>query len=163
MHSISNSLNLISLAKMCRKLLLCLLEQNKFDEATDVFRSMSQATRNEPLTMYLAFKLALRTGDHELASECLERFAEQSPDDPQYLYACCLDARSVGDQVQTVKSLNLLSAKYEFSSSSPIHFPALLRTLIRLQVKTLSNPGGADSLCRTFERGKTPPSLTVSC
>ena len=136
-----------------RKLLLCLLDQNKLDEATDTLHSMSETTQSEPLTIYLAFKLALRTGDHELSSECLERFVEQSPDDPQYLYACCVDARSVGDQTQTIKSLDILATKYDFNSSSSIHFPAVLRTLVRLQMKTLQDPMRAECVCQTFERG----------
>ena len=142
---------------MVRKLLLCSLEQNKLEQATEVFHSMGKSTKEEPATRYLAFKLALKIGDHDLASECLENLGHKSSSDPRYLYACCLDARNAGNRICAIKSLEQLAMKHEFSPSGPIHFPALLRTLIRLQMPALSGEDDVDSLCRTFESGNSPP------
>ncbi|RYP44678.1 hypothetical protein DL768_008881 [Monosporascus sp. mg162] len=45
------------------------LQTNKLEQATEVFHSMGKSTKEEPATRYLVFKLALKTGDHDLASE----------------------------------------------------------------------------------------------
>lgn len=137
-----------------RKLLLCLLEQNKIDAANETFHFLDESARREPLTLYLGFKLALRHGSHELAAQCLEGLNEQSPNDPQYIYACCVDARSAGDKKYAAKSLEYLAAKPEFGQSSPLHFPAVLRSLIRLHMQTLSDNERADSICCDFENGE---------
>lgn len=141
-------------ADFSRKLLLCLLEQNKLEDAAETFHSMDESTREEPMTLYLGFKLGLRMGDHQLASQCLESLSEQTPKDPRYLYACTVDARSAADKIISIKSLEHLSTRHELSPSSPVHIPALLRSIIRLQKHALDGEECAGSLCHTFERGK---------
>ncbi len=145
---------MVGLADMTRKLLLCLLEQNKLEDAAETFYSMDESTKGELLTLYLGFKLGLRRGDHELAAKCLEDINSISGSNPQYLYACCVDAQTAGDKFYAMKSLEHLSMRQGSLSSSPIHFPALLRSLIRIQTQVLSGEECADVLCHTFERGK---------
>lgn len=134
--------------------MLCSLEQNKLEDSMEIFHSMDESIREEPPTLYLGFKLALRSGDRLLASKCLEGLSEQSPKDPRYLYACSVDARGAGDKIFSINCLEQMSMTHELSASSPIHFPALLRAIIRLQIQALSGQECADGLCYTFERGK---------
>ncbi|KAI0020392.1 meiosis protein SPO22/ZIP4 like-domain-containing protein [Xylariomycetidae sp. FL0641] len=125
-------------AKLNRKLLLCGLQKNNLDSATALLNSMGESTRTETMTMYLSYKLALRTGDRDLAFSSLAGISEASKKDPQYLYACCLDAQQAHDKLCTLEALRHLVGKYDHASSSTVHLPALLRVLIRLEVSLLN-------------------------
>jgi hypothetical protein len=145
-----------------RKLLLCALQKNDVENAKEVFRSMAEHTKSQPMTMYLAYKLALRSGDRDLASRCIEGIGAASSKDPQFLYACCLDAQESGNKLCALEALKQLAERHEFGKPGPVHFPALLRVTIRLQL-TILNDGSlregeqglaVDDLCETFEGGK---------
>ncbi|KAI1417997.1 meiosis protein SPO22/ZIP4 like-domain-containing protein [Hypoxylon sp. FL1857] len=145
-------------AKIARKLFTCALQRNDLDNATEVFRSMSESARREPMTLYLAYKLALRSGDREMASDCLRLISEASSDDPQYLYACCVDAQEAEDKICAIEALQQLVRKCEYSSPDAVHLPALLRIVIRLQTSLMNDRAQGDGLhllvedlCQTFE------------
>ncbi|KAI0539329.1 meiosis protein SPO22/ZIP4 like-domain-containing protein [Xylaria digitata] len=86
-----------------------------------------------------SFKLlvALKQEDVDSASRCLEQISEASSSDPQYLYACCLEAQLAQAKTITIKALQLVILKHQFHSSNHIYLPALLRVLIRLEVSIL--------------------------
>lgn len=90
------------------------------------------------MTAYLAFKVALKQEDVDGASRCLEQISEASSSDPQYLYACCLEAQQAQDRISTIKALQHIVHNHRLSSDS-IHLPALLRVLIRLEVSVLND------------------------
>ncbi|KAI0142464.1 SPO22-domain-containing protein [Hypoxylon sp. NC0597] len=147
-------------AKIARKLLTCALQRNNLDNAAEVFRSMSESARQEPMTLYLAYKLALRSRDREMASDCLRRISEASSDDPQYLYACCVDAQEAEDKICAIEALRQLVQKCEYSSPEAVHLPALLRIIIRLQTSLMNDQVHAqvdglnslvEDLCQVFE------------
>ncbi len=123
---------------------------------------MNDVTLKEPMTAYLAFKVALKQQDVGSALRCLERISEASPPDPQYLYACCVEAQQAQDKVITIKALQHVVLKHQFHSSNSIHLPSLLRILIRLEVSVLNDEQevGTDSgplvedLCNLFKAGK---------
>ncbi|KAK6210675.1 sporulation-specific protein 22 [Pestalotiopsis sp. IQ-011] len=64
-----------------------------------------------------------------------------------------------GDKLCTLKALRLLADKYDFQRDQDIHFPALLRSIIRVQVSLLGPDEKTDidpliiidDICRTFE------------
>lgn len=123
---------------------------------------MSQDVQNQPMTMYLAYKLAIRTEDAEMASKCIEMVGKTASKSNKFLYACCLDAQQSGGKLCTLKALRLLADKYDFQRDQDIHFPALLRSIIRVQVSLLGPDEKVDidpliiidDICRTFEAGK---------
>jgi hypothetical protein len=145
-----------------RKLMFCALERNDLDNAKEAFRSMDEGVQNQPMTLYLACKLALRSGDPEMASNCIETISGTSMKDLKFLYACCLEAQQSGEKLCTLKALQLLANKFEFNGDCEIHFPALLRSTIRVQVSLLEPNERSrvnimtvvDDICRTFEAGK---------
>jgi hypothetical protein len=114
------------------------------------------------MTMYLAYKLALRNGEEELAARCLESISASSSTDLSFLYACCMEAQECGNKICALQALRQLSEKHQFSQPGPVHFPALLRVMIRLQVSILNEEGLSETdrgytiqdLCETFEGGK---------
>lgn len=123
---------------------------------------MNDATLNEPMTAYLAFKLALKHEDSDGASRCLNQISETSSSDSKYMYACCLEAQQALDRITTIKALQHIVLKREFNSSNSIHLPALLRVLIRLEVSVLEDEREVDTdknwlvedICNIFKAGK---------
>lgn len=89
------------------------------------------------------YKAALRSSDQELAAQCLERVALSAAGDPNFLYACVLEAQQAGDRVCAMQAMKQLVEKFEFSEGSPIHLPALLRCNIRLAVSVVESEKGA--------------------
>ncbi|KAI0900547.1 SPO22-domain-containing protein [Annulohypoxylon nitens] len=149
-------------AKIARKLLTCALQRNNLDNAMEILRSMSESARKEPMTMYLAYKLALRNGDREMASECLKNISEASSNDPQYLYACCMDAQEAEDKMCAIEALRHLIQKCECSSPDAIHLPALLRVAIRLETSLMNDQSHISKIaslvedtCQVFEGAVT--------
>lgn len=146
-------------AKIARKLMSCALQRNNLDNATEIFQSMSESAKREPMTLYLAYKLALRSGDREMASDCLKRISEASSSDPQYLYACCIDAQEAEDKRCAIEALQHLIQISEYTSLGAVHLPALLRVVIRLEASLLYSQDQdeadrhilIDDICQVFE------------
>lgn len=125
---------------------------------------MSESAQNEPMTWYLAHKLALRSGDQDMASSSVEAVGASASKDPKFLYACCLDAQKSGDKLCLLKALKKLAEKFEFTKPGDVYFPALLRAMIRLQVALLNDEEQlhidpatmVNDVCETFEGGELP-------
>ncbi|WQF82317.1 Putative meiosis specific protein Spo22/ZIP4/TEX11 [Colletotrichum destructivum] len=128
-----------NMSRLGRKLILCALGGNDTGRARQAFHNMSEAAQNEPMTRYLMYKVALRSADRELATECLERVGTAAGNEPDFLYACVLEAQQVGDRVCAMQAMKQLVNKFEFSETSPVHLPALLRCNIRLAVSVMES------------------------
>lgn len=123
---------------------------------------MDNGCKNQPMTLYLAYKLALRNQDVAMATEYIEKLGKSASQDPKYLYACCLEAQNYSAKICTLTALKLLAEKYHFIKDSELHFPALLRSIIRVQISLLdekyqleADPDVVvDDICMTFESGK---------
>jgi hypothetical protein len=125
---------------------------------------MSEIAKNEPMTRFLMFRIAIRCKEVEFASECLQIISSSSPKDPTLLYACVLDAQQIGDKPQTLAALVLVLEKFGYGAPSTIHLPSLLRLAIGLTVglidksKAVELPSEPDEtvekLCKIFEGGK---------
>ncbi|KAK2055776.1 SPO22-domain-containing protein [Colletotrichum caudatum] len=124
-------------SRLSRKLILCALGQNDTERARQVFHNMAEAAQNEPMTRYLMYKVALRSTDCELASECLERIGSAAGQEPDFLYACVLEAQQAGNRICAMQAMKQLAGKVEFSEASPVHLPALLRCNIRLAISVM--------------------------
>jgi len=150
-----------------RKLLLCALARQDYSSARDTFGAMSDATKNEPMTRFLMYKVAIRSEDAEFAADCLQVIAS-SPKDPTLLYACVLDAQQVGNRPLALATLQLVVEKQgafesHGAASSTLHLPSLLRITISLTSQDLDGsnyPEGSpeaeanvEKLCRFFEGG----------
>lgn len=152
------------LTELYRKLLLCALAKQDFGSARDIYGAMSEVAKNEPLTRFLMYKIAIRCDEVEFASECLQMISSFSPKDPTLLYACVLDAQQVGNKPQTLASLQLVLEKFAYGAPSSIHLPSLLRLTIGLTVtmidrsKVTEGSSEADEmvgkLCKLFEGGE---------
>jgi hypothetical protein len=153
----------VGLIKQNRKLLLCALGRQDIGSARDIFGTMSEVARDEPMTRFLMYKIAIRCGEIEIAAECLQIISSSSSEDPTLLYACCLDAQHVGNRSQTLAALLLVLEKYGYGAVGTIHLPSLLRTTLGLMVTTIEGSksvegsaemeAGIEKLCKVFEGG----------
>jgi hypothetical protein len=141
-----------------------MLARQDIREARDLYDSLSETAMNDPRTRFLMYKISIRSGDANLALDCLEVANQGSSKDPSILYACVLDAQEVGDKKMALAALKLLLEKHQFNPPSTMHLPALLRCTIRLLNSQLdskstsevdSDPDDiADQLGKLFEGGE---------
>ncbi|KAH9898758.1 meiosis protein SPO22/ZIP4 like-domain-containing protein [Xylariomycetidae sp. FL2044] len=144
LHPVLRNCGPSNTAKIARKLLLCALQGNRLDSALEVLQSMSEATKQEPMTAYLAYKLALRSGNREMANECLQTVSDGPSQDLKFLFACCLEAQQMEDKMCALQALQQLAKKKELETSNGIHFPALLRVLVRLHLSMMNDKSDQD-------------------
>ncbi|KAI0161279.1 SPO22-domain-containing protein [Xylariaceae sp. FL1272] len=146
-------------SKLSRKLVLCAIQDNDLNTAIASLQAMSEESKQEPSTAFLAFKVALRNHDIDAAAQCLEQVSKAWPSNPEYLYACCLEAQQAQEKFSTIQSLRHMVSGHQFHPSKFIHLPALLRTLIRLELLMINDEKETDDvrdllkedLCKTFE------------
>jgi len=141
--------------------------RNQFENAKQLYLAMPEPIQGEPMTRYLMFKVAIRNDDRELASDCLATLSNPGLRCHEFLYACILDAQSVGSRYFAAEAMKSLVENHNFGSASPVHLPALIRCTIRLLVLGLDPESGrevvsgeaADGICRMFEAGKLDKSF----
>ncbi|KFY45185.1 hypothetical protein V494_01110 [Pseudogymnoascus sp. VKM F-4513 (FW-928)] len=151
-------------AKIVRKILLCALSRGDISDARGLLGQIPESSKDDPMTRFLMFKIAIRTNEPALASSCLAKICETAADDYTMLYACVLDAQQVSDKTLTVAALQLVLQKYEYNAPTSVNFPALLRSMIRLILSQLESaepekdidvPAAVDQLCKLFDGGST--------
>lgn len=121
-------------ARIGRKAVVTALARTDFDAAREAFFEMPQAIQDEPITRYLAFKLALRSSDYELANESLQVVTKHADKDPTFLYACVLEAQQSELRHIAVAALQSLLDKLP----PGVHLPSLLRCTARLLIGELN-------------------------
>lgn len=123
--------------------------------ARDVFNRMSETARDEPMSRFLMYKIAVRCNDAELAAECLLKVAAASTTDPTLMYACCLDAQQIGNKEQVLLSLQLVLESSTQKPSASLHLPSLIRLTIGLMESVVDENiknGRSSELESTVER-----------
>lgn len=158
LHQIFERSGELNKARIVRKLLLCAYAKQDFGNAREIYGTMSEVARNEPMTRFLMYKIAIRCKESEVAAECLDAIGSTCKD-PTLLYACVLDAQRMGDRPQTLAALQLVLDKFSYGAPNSIHLPSLLRLTIGLTTTTPADgpkEAGerAEKLCRLFEGGK---------
>lgn len=156
-----------------RKLLLCALARKDVGSAREVFNSMSDSARNEPMSRFLMYKIAIRGGDTNTAAECLQAISStaKTTQNLTLLYGCVLDTQQIGDKTQTLAGLQLVLEKSDYGAQTPIHLPSLLRLTISLMAAlldespdhgNLESSGSIDKLCAAFEKGRSTTFQLIS-
>ncbi|KAK4655881.1 sporulation-specific protein 22 [Podospora pseudocomata] len=125
------------------------------ETATRVINDMSATSWKEPMTAYLAFKVAIRTEDRVLAGKCLETIS-QIPEHVDFLGACIAESQKAGDVICAIAALKKLQDRYEYKEPNPIHLPALFRCTIRLLNMLVDRAdagenGVVEDLCDMFD------------
>ena len=148
-------------------MLLCAIERQDDNGAADALNSMPSKAKDEPMTRFLMYKIAIRTNRLDDASECLQAIFSSPTTDPSLLYACCLHSIEGHDKKMTLSVLQLVLDKFDYCPPTPVHLPSLLRITIGLtsslleQSSTVSDTDEletlVDKLCKLFEGGMNIP------
>lgn len=119
---------------------------------------MAPETQHDPITQYLMYRVTIRSGDVELASECLESVAAASDTSMELLYACVAESQRVGHKVLAVEAMEKLIEIHKYEQPGQVHLPALFRCTIMLLHGLLSDQEvNRDEvivdLCKVFDKG----------
>lgn len=139
--------------------MLCAIDRNDPDTARSVFLSMSPEIQKEPMTQYLLYRATIRSGDIEMAVNCLGTLAKSSIG-LELLYACVADSQRVGHKVAIIEAMKKLAQVYDYGCPGEVHLPALLRCTIMLIYGLLKSDEMSDQnatvadLCNVFSQGK---------
>ncbi|KAF2281473.1 SPO22-domain-containing protein [Westerdykella ornata] len=145
-------------SKIFRKIILCAFSCKNYAGACEAFSQMSDTGKDEPITRYLMYKVALQRGDADLAASCLETICKKSSKDVTLLYACVLEALNSGDKRQTINALERVLDRYDYSAPAGVHLPAVLRCTARALTSELVKDGKLcdsvmEEVCKVFEGG----------
>ncbi|KAK3072410.1 sporulation-specific protein 22 [Teratosphaeriaceae sp. CCFEE 6253] len=132
-HAAFESAGHMNKARIGRKAVVAALDRDNTDAARQAFFEMPAAGRDESITRYLMFRVALRDSDYELATECLTIVTKHADKDATYLYACVLEAQQSKMRHVAVAALRALSEKLPPGA----HLPSLLRCTARLLIGEL--------------------------
>lgn len=148
-----------------RKLLLCAIARNDLEAAKSAFYLMTETTQKEHMTQYLMYKAAVRSGDRDLASECLEAVAQASNTTENFLYACVAESQHVGDRLIAIEAMKKLCDAYSVDRPGPIHLPALLRSTLMLLHSILDSDEARQKdtvmdICEIFDGGRQTSHLS---
>ncbi|KAF3046085.1 hypothetical protein E8E12_010940 [Didymella heteroderae] len=156
LHPIFEKAGAQNKVKITRKLVQCALSRQDYPAARDAYGRIPEIGRDEPITRYLMYKVGLRSGDVSFAVECLDIVCRSSAKDATLLYACVMEAQSIGDKRQAIYALGRVLDKYDYAAPAGIHLPALLRVTLRLLQSELLRDDAVDHeimdrLCTGFE------------
>lgn len=123
---------------------------------------MTEAAKNEPMSQFLMYKIAIRSNDNDMAVECLKKISSTTVNDPTLLYACCLDAQQMSNKSQLLLTLELVLDKFKHETPQGVHLPSLIRLTVGLLNEILNEASETDAtvdvnnvekLCAVFESG----------
>ncbi|KAI9741250.1 MAG: hypothetical protein M1834_002966 [Cirrosporium novae-zelandiae] len=148
------------LAKIERTLILCCLGREDFGAAREAYEKMSEPRNKNPLTKHLMYKVAARTDDDKLATECLEAICAQSSEDTSLLYDCILEAERVEKKQQAATILQRILERYDYRPPEGVHPTALLHCIAKLLISELkpddpSTDKAISNICKLFESAAT--------
>ncbi|RMX76114.1 hypothetical protein D0869_11012 [Hortaea werneckii] len=154
-HPMFDSAGLLNKAKIWRKAIISALARTDVTAARETYYSMPPACQNEDMSRYLAFKIALRSGDNELADESLHALSKHADKDSSCFYACILEAEQARSRHLAVLGLQGLLDKQLHGT----HLPSLLRCTVRLMMKELESAESrtneaAEEIVSLFERAR---------
>ncbi|MCJ1397829.1 hypothetical protein MMC11_001025 [Xylographa trunciseda] len=156
LHETFDSSGDLNIGKIQRKIIICTLATSDYATARTIFSRMSDTVQGAEETRYLMYKVGLRSGDSELALECLEAIYSGSDKDATMLYACVLEAQQTGQREQAISAMLHVLDRYNYGSPPGINLPALLRCTARLLIQEIEsstdreNPN-IDAICKLFD------------
>ncbi|KAF8420073.1 meiosis protein SPO22/ZIP4 like-domain-containing protein [Tirmania nivea] len=156
LHRIFDKSGDLNYAKLRRRIIHCAIQIADYGKATEVYADMSESSKQSPSTLFLMFKVALRTSNHQLAESTIRGICETPLRDHRALYACALDAHTLGNEGETLGVLKHVLRHMDDLPTESIHKPAVLRCTIRLTIGIIDRAKGAEisnaeSLCQLLE------------
>ncbi|MCJ1432892.1 hypothetical protein MMC27_002250 [Xylographa pallens] len=154
----------MNVGKIQRKIIICNLATSDYATARNIYSGMSDIVQGADETRYLMYKVALRSGDTELAVECLEAISSGSTRDGTLLYACVLEAQQTGQREQAISAMLRVLDKYNYGSPPGVNLAALLRCTARLLMQEIESSlegesPNIDAICSLFDGAATQAKL----
>ena len=144
-----------NVGRIQRKLMQCCLAQRDVSRAHEAFSRMSEQVQNEPSSQFLLYKIALQRQDSALAQHSLQSINRLSKGRDTFLYACVLEAQKVGDQAQSIITLQELLKRPGVGRCDGSSLPAILRCTARMLIQQLDNDDhpttAIQDICQLFE------------
>ena len=128
-----------------RRIIHCAVQDADYGKAAEVYEKMSEEAKQHPSTLFLMFRVALRTSNNQLgkthkiphshplmnsAESSIRGICEAPLRDHRALYACVLEAHSFGSEVETLRALKHVLRHMDNLPVDSIHKPATLRSVI---------------------------------
>lgn len=137
---------------------MCALARNDCDSAKAAYAGMTPDAQEDPITQYLMYRVAIRSGDSDIASQCLKNVAASSHANTELLYACVADSQRVGNKLTVIEAMKKLAEVHDHGHPGQLHLPALFRCNIMLLHGLLSDKEVDSSLiiadlCGMFDAG----------
>ncbi|KAF1916890.1 meiosis protein SPO22/ZIP4 like-domain-containing protein [Ampelomyces quisqualis] len=156
LHPVFDKAGAQNKARVARKIIQCATSRQDYAAAREAYSKMAESGRDEPVTRYLMYKVALQSADMELASECLEHICKSSANDATMLFASVMEAQNIGTKGQAIHALERVLDKYDYTAPTGINLPALLRITARLIQSDLTKNGVIqahvmEQLCKVLE------------
>ena len=151
-HPLFASAGHLNKARIGRKAMTNALARSDLVSARQAFYELPQPVQNELESRCLAFKIAVRSADHDFACESLQFIASSADKDPKFLYGCVLEAQQSAARPLAVLALQTLLDK----QPPGVHLPSLLRCTARLLIGELGTEKpyrdeAVHEVIRTFE------------
>ncbi|KAI5791651.1 meiosis protein SPO22/ZIP4 like-domain-containing protein [Peziza echinospora] len=155
-HKIFNRTGDLNHGKLSRRIMHCCIQLGDCGKASDVYETMSEASKKHPSSLFLLYKVALRTFNYVTAENCLRGICEAQTADFRALYACVLEAETAQDKDQTFKVLMHILKYVDDLPPDSLHIPAAFRCVVRLNVEKIKREEGEelsniDSLCKVID------------
>ncbi|EGX47870.1 hypothetical protein AOL_s00081g197 [Orbilia oligospora ATCC 24927] len=129
-----------------RRLMHCAIEAHDYGAARDAYESMPSSCQETGSTQFLLFKIALRSLDLDTAKRCLDNICNGPSKDIAILYACALEAQSMGNKDIILKVLSQLLEQADTTTPPEgANLPAIYRTMIRLILSDIQENKAVES------------------
>ncbi|TQV91646.1 Meiosis specific protein SPO22 [Cordyceps javanica] len=122
-------------AKFLRRILAARIELGEYADAIAGVRALPDGVREDLVTRFLIFRLAVRAWDPALAQECLHALARppaSKAETRDALYACVREAQQAGAKMCAVAALTAAASSWRSEAVVAANVPSLLRCAIRL-------------------------------
>lgn len=153
LHVLFSSVGNTNRHKIARKMMQIALGIGDLTSAREAYDALSDDGRREPLSMYLAYKLGVRTGDDGMTSAALQGLSSSDMSDPDILYACVLEAQQAGSRGQAIDCLSKIVDSLAANTRATARLPILIRCTVRMLMTELQEDGAdARLLCQEIVR-----------
>lgn len=141
-HPLFSNAGHLNKVRISRKMMRHALDHGDLPVARETFFQMPKDAREETLTQFLAFRLALISQDEDLAADCLRNVARHACKDPTHLYACVIEAQQSPMRHMAVMALQAVLSQ----RPAGINLACLLRCTVRLLIAELDVAANARRL-----------------
>ncbi|KEF51820.1 uncharacterized protein A1O9_12157, partial [Exophiala aquamarina CBS 119918] len=130
-----------NIGKLERKLIQCFIDISDNDAALGIFQHMPASRRNQPLSRFLWYSLALRRQDDSSVQSALGALASAHDEQNRLLFAAVSEAMKYGTKRQGAQLLQRILDKYNDMESPVFDRPSLLRCSARLLLSAIVEEG----------------------